>query len=206
MPPHDRLARILTRARLWIPLAVIAAVPVSVLAAGGSGTSTASRPALTALDVPNETNTTTGIGRSLCHIIGTQACSDSSSSAAGTTTGGGTDTSGGTGTASETDTASATSSAPGGPPETGLCTNVRVPGCHTTTSSSTVSVAPPSTLSETSTKTKATKTHSSKTKSRSSTRSQAATTTVTVTVTESSSASSTSSTTTTTASGSKTTP
>ncbi|HEX6493091.1 MAG TPA: hypothetical protein VF112_06235, partial [Candidatus Dormibacteraeota bacterium] len=119
---------------------MIAAVPVSVLAAGGSGVPSTSGPELAAAAVPSETNTTTGIGRSLCRIVGTEACSDSSSSTGtgrGTATDTATDTGTGTDTGATTDAGTATgtahSTASDGPP--GLCTNVRVPGCHTTTSS-----------------------------------------------------------------------
>jgi hypothetical protein len=158
---------------------VVAAVPVSVLAAGGSAPAAPPGSQLAAVAVPADSSTTTGIGRSICRIVGTQACSDPAPTTTGSESGSGTDSSTGTDT---------TMSATSGPPQSRLCGNVKLPSC-TTASSSTVTVAPPSTLSDTSTsssKTHASKTSRTKTKSRSQ-----STTTVTVTVTQSSSSAST---------------
>jgi hypothetical protein len=178
VPRRDRTARVLARARLWAPLVVVAAVPVSVLAAGGSTPAGGSGAALAGVSVPSDTSTTTGIGRSICHIVGTPACKDTPTTS---------DTGSATDTGTDTTTAAADTSALG-PPDTGLCSNAKVPGlCRTSSQSSTVTVRPPGTVTDTSTKTKSTgsaKGATTKTKSKS-----AATTTVTVTVTQSSTAS-----------------
>jgi hypothetical protein len=154
---------------------VVAAVPVSVLAAGGATPAVGSGAALAAVSVPSDTSTTTGIGRSICHIVGTPACQD-------------TPTTSDTGNATDTGaTTTAADSSALGPPETGLCGTARLPGvCRTSSQSSTVTVRPPGSVSDTSTTTKSTRTAKATktTKSKS-----AATTTVTVTVTQASTAS-----------------
>ncbi|HEY2702947.1 MAG TPA: hypothetical protein VGL20_04585 [Candidatus Dormibacteraeota bacterium] len=162
---------------------MVAAVPVSVLAAGGSSPVGGSGARLTAVSlVPSETNTTTGIGRSICHIIGTQACKDTPSTTSGSGSGGSTDTA--TDSVTDTSTDAATSS-PASPPETGLCSNAKVPGvCSTRSASSTVTVQPPGTVQQSSTKTKATK--STRTTKTTKTTRKGSTTTVTVTVTQAS--------------------
>jgi hypothetical protein len=174
---RDRSARVLARARLWAPLVVVAAVPVSVLAAGGSTPADGSGAALAAVSVPSATSTTTGIGRSLCRIVGTPACTDSP-------------TTSDTGTATDTgaDTTTAGGSSALAPPDTGVCSNVKLPGvCATSSRSSTVTVQPPGSVTDTAATTKSTRTAKATTKTKSK---SAATTTVTVTVTRSSTASS----------------
>jgi hypothetical protein len=152
---------------------VVAAVPVSVLAAGGSTPTGGSGAALTAVSVPSDSSTTTGIGRSICHIVGTPACTDApTTSDAGTAT----------------DTTTAGSSGALGPPDTGVCSTVKLPGvCRTSSKSSTVTVQPPGSVTDTSTKTKSTRTAKATTKTKTK---SGATTTVTVTVTQASTASS----------------
>jgi hypothetical protein len=174
--PRDPWSGVLARARLWVPLAVVAAVPVGVLASGGDG---AARPAsattLAAAGVRAGSTTTPdlgGVGDALCPVLPAASCTDSGSG--GDAAGG--DTSPGGPAASAAPTTTSGRGLPA-PPQ-GACEVVPLPRVCSSSTSSTVTVAPPRTR----------RSHTTTTRTRTSTSTATATTsttTVTVTVTQS---------------------
>lgn len=134
----------MARVRLWAALAVAAAVPVGVLASGGGGT-VGSVPATTLAAAGVRAASTTspdlgGAGDVLCPVLPAASCTDTGSGGDGDSA----DTSSGGATESTSDVS--TTSGPGAlpaPPQ-GACDIAPVPGvCSRSTTSSTVTVAPP---------------------------------------------------------------